>query len=41
MGLAQSYAALKRHLARVHGSDKAAYTEEKPPFIRQVLAAWR
>jgi GrpB-like predicted nucleotidyltransferase (UPF0157 family) len=39
--LAQSYAALKRHLARVHGFDKAAYTEAKAPFIRQVLAAWR
>lgn len=39
--LAQSYAALKRHLALVHASDKAAYTRAKAPFIRQVLAARR
>lgn len=37
--LARSYAALKRHLAMRHGSDKSAYTEAKAPFIRQVLAA--
>lgn len=35
--LMQSYAALKRHLAVVHAHDKAAYTEAKAPFIRQVL----
>lgn len=35
--LRQSYAALKRHLAVVHAHDKAAYTEAKAPFIRQVL----
>ena len=40
-GLAQSYAGLKRDLAVVHASDKAAYTEAKAPFIRQVLAARR
>lgn len=39
--LAQSYAALKRQLALVHATDKAAYTEAKAPFIRQVLAARR
>jgi GrpB-like predicted nucleotidyltransferase (UPF0157 family) len=40
-GLAQSYAALKRHLAHLHASDKASYTAAKAPFIRQVLAARR
>lgn len=37
--LMQSYAALKRHLAMVHADDKAAYTEAKAPFIRQVLSS--
>ncbi len=32
------YAALKRGLAVAHADDKAAYTEAKAPFIRQVLA---
>jgi|JI6StandDraft_1071083.scaffolds.fasta_scaffold112146_2 GrpB-like predicted nucleotidyltransferase (UPF0157 family) len=36
--LMQSYAALKRHLALKHATDKAAYTEAKAPFIQQVLA---
>ncbi len=35
--LRQSYAELKRCLAVVHMADKAAYTEAKAPFIRQVL----
>jgi GrpB-like predicted nucleotidyltransferase (UPF0157 family) len=35
--LRQSYAELKRRLAVVHMADKAAYTEAKAPFIRQVL----
>jgi GrpB-like predicted nucleotidyltransferase (UPF0157 family) len=38
--LMQSYAALKRHLAELHASDKSAYTEAKGPFIQQVLAAY-
>ena len=33
-----AYAALKRHLAFAHASDKAAYTEAKAPFILKVLA---
>ena len=37
--LAQAYAALKQRLAVEHAADKAAYTEAKAPFIRQVLAA--
>ena len=37
--LMQSYAALKKQLARRHASDKAAYTDAKAPFIRQLLAA--
>lgn len=37
--LAQAYAALKRQLAVLHASDKAAYTEAKAPFIGQVLAS--
>ncbi len=32
-----AYAALKRHLAFVHASDKAAYTEAKAPFVLKVL----
>lgn len=37
--LMQSYASLKQQLAVLHASDKAAYTEAKAPFIRQVLAS--
>lgn len=33
-----AYAQLKRRLAEEHASDKAAYTEAKAPFIRDVLA---
>ena len=36
--LREQYAALKRALAATHAGDKAAYTEAKAPFIRQVLA---
>jgi GrpB-like predicted nucleotidyltransferase (UPF0157 family) len=32
-----AYAELKRRLAVLHASDKAAYTEAKAPFIMQVL----
>ena len=32
------YLALKRRLAAEHADDKAAYTEAKGPFIREVLA---
>ena len=35
--LLQSYAALKKRLAVLYAADKAAYTEAKAPFIRQVL----
>lgn len=37
-GLRDAYAALKLDLARIHAHDKAAYTDAKAPFIRQVLA---
>jgi GrpB-like predicted nucleotidyltransferase (UPF0157 family) len=37
--LREQYAALKRSLAVAHTGDKAAYTEAKAPFIRQVLAS--
>lgn len=37
--LHQSYSALKRRLAAIHASDKAAYTEAKAPFIQQVLSS--
>jgi GrpB-like predicted nucleotidyltransferase (UPF0157 family) len=33
-----AYAKLKLELARVHANDKAAYTDAKGPFIRDVLA---
>ena len=33
----QAYAALKQRLAVIHASGKAAYTEAKAPFIKQVL----
>ena len=33
------YAALKRHLAVLHGGVKVAYTEAKAPFVRQVPSA--
>ena len=36
--LAQHYAQLKRALAKRHGDDRAAYTEVKSGFIRDVLA---
>ena len=35
----EQYASLKRGLAVAHAGDKAAYTEAKSPFIRQVLAS--
>ena len=35
--ITQAYAGLKRHLAVLHASDKAAYTEAKAPFIKRVL----
>jgi GrpB-like predicted nucleotidyltransferase (UPF0157 family) len=35
--LREQYASLKRALAVAHAGDKAAYTEAKAPFIRQVL----
>jgi GrpB-like predicted nucleotidyltransferase (UPF0157 family) len=37
--LREQYATLKRTLAAAHAGDKAAYTEAKAPFIRQVLAS--
>jgi GrpB-like predicted nucleotidyltransferase (UPF0157 family) len=37
--LREQYATLKRTLAVAHAEDKAAYTEAKAPFIRQVLAS--
>ena len=37
-GTLQSYAALKRQLAAIHASDKAAYTDAKSPFIQHILA---
>ena len=37
--LREQYATLKRTLAATHAGDKAAYTEAKAPFIRQVLAS--
>ena len=37
--LREQYATLKRGLAITHAADKAAYTEAKAPFIRQVLAS--
>jgi GrpB-like predicted nucleotidyltransferase (UPF0157 family) len=37
--LREQYATLKRRLAVQHAQDKAAYTEAKAPFIRQVLAS--
>jgi GrpB-like predicted nucleotidyltransferase (UPF0157 family) len=37
--LLEQYAVLKRALAAAHAGDKAAYTEAKAPFIRQVLAS--
>jgi len=37
--LREQYASLKRALALAHAGDKAAYTEAKAPFIRQVLAS--
>jgi GrpB-like predicted nucleotidyltransferase (UPF0157 family) len=36
--LREQYSILKRGLARAHAGDKAAYTEAKAPFIREVLA---
>jgi GrpB-like predicted nucleotidyltransferase (UPF0157 family) len=39
--LREEYSALKRRLAVVHAGDKAAYTEAKAPFIRQVLSSLR
>jgi GrpB-like predicted nucleotidyltransferase (UPF0157 family) len=38
--LRKQYATLKRALAATHAGDKAAYTEAKAPFIRQVLASY-
>jgi GrpB-like predicted nucleotidyltransferase (UPF0157 family) len=35
----EHYATLKRSLAVAYAGDKAAYTEAKAPFIRQVLAS--
>ncbi|MBK7771231.1 MAG: GrpB family protein [bacterium] len=35
--ITQAYAGHKRHLAVLHASDKAAYTEAKAPFIKRVL----
>ncbi len=35
---ALEYGRLKRELARLHGSDKRAYTEAKSPFIEAMLA---
>ncbi len=37
--LREQYATLKRALAATYAGDKAAYTEAKAPFIRQVLAS--
>jgi GrpB-like predicted nucleotidyltransferase (UPF0157 family) len=37
--LREEYSTLKRRLAVVHAGDKAAYTEAKAPFIRQVLSS--
>jgi len=37
--LREQYATLKRALAVAHAGHKAAYTEAKAPFIRQVLAS--
>jgi len=37
--LREQYATLKRGLAREYAADKAAYTEAKAPFIRQVLSS--
>ena len=37
-GVRTSYALLKKYIALLHASDKAAYTEAKAPFIKQVLA---
>ncbi|MGE0290602.1 MAG: GrpB family protein [Bradyrhizobium sp.] len=35
--LAEEYAALKRHLAEVHSTDREAYTEAKTSFIRRAV----
>jgi GrpB-like predicted nucleotidyltransferase (UPF0157 family) len=35
---AQRYAALKRHLAGLFGSDRERYTEEKSEFVREILS---
>jgi GrpB-like predicted nucleotidyltransferase (UPF0157 family) len=37
--LCEEYSILKRGLAVAHASNKAAYTDAKAPFIRQVLAS--
>jgi GrpB-like predicted nucleotidyltransferase (UPF0157 family) len=37
--LREEYSDLKRRLAVVHAQSKAAYTEAKAPFIRQVLSS--
>ena len=37
--LREDYSALKHQLAVVHAGSKAAYTEGKAPFIRQVLSS--
>jgi GrpB-like predicted nucleotidyltransferase (UPF0157 family) len=39
MRLREDYSALKRQLAVVYAGSKAAYTEGKAPFIRQVLSS--
>jgi len=36
---ARQYAACKRDLARRHGTDRVAYTEEKAGFITELLRA--
>jgi GrpB-like predicted nucleotidyltransferase (UPF0157 family) len=38
---AAEYDALKRRLARDHGSDREAYTDAKGPFVQRVLALAR
>lgn len=35
---ARAYAALKRHLAAIHGEDRVAYTDGKTEFIEEILA---
>jgi GrpB-like predicted nucleotidyltransferase (UPF0157 family) len=38
-GLANQYAALKHHLAQLYPDDRETYTEQKAPFIEEVLRA--